>query len=74
MRELAEAVIAVTGSKSTLVQRPIPQDDPRQRCPDISKARAFLNWQPNVKLVDGLRKTADYFEKLLASGVDVGRR
>jgi UDP-glucuronate decarboxylase len=56
MRELAEAVIAVTGSKSTLVQRPI------------------LNWQPNVKLVDGLRKTADYFEKLLASGVDVGRR
>lgn len=74
MRELAEAVIAVTGSKSTLVQRPLPQDDPRQRCPDISKARAFLNWQPNVKLVDGIRKTADYFEKLLASGVDVGRR
>jgi UDP-glucuronate decarboxylase len=74
MRELAEAVIAVTGSKSKLVQRPLPQDDPRQRCPDISKARALLNWQPNVKLLDGIRNTADYFEQLLASGVDVGRR
>jgi UDP-glucuronate decarboxylase len=74
MRELAEAVIAVTGSRSTLVQRPLPPDDPRQRCPDISRARALLNWQPNVKLLDGIRKTADYFEQLLASGVDVGRR
>lgn len=74
MRELANAVIAVTGSKSAIVQRPLPQDDPRQRCPDISKARALLNWQPNVKLLDGIRKTADYFEQLLASGIDVGRR
>jgi UDP-glucuronate decarboxylase len=74
MRELAEAVIAVTGSSSRIEYRPLPKDDPRQRCPDIEYARATLGWTPKVPLLEGLRKTAEYFDGLLSAGVDVGRR
>jgi UDP-glucuronate decarboxylase len=63
MRELAEAVIAVTGSKSTIEYRPLPQDDPRRRCPDISKARQLLGWEPRVDLQTGLAATADYYRR-----------
>jgi UDP-glucuronate decarboxylase len=63
MRELAEAVIAVTGSKSTIEYRPLPQDDPRRRCPDISKARRLLGWEPRVDLHTGLAATADYYRR-----------
>ena len=74
MRELAEVVISVTGSKSRIEFKPLPQDDPKQRCPDISKAQEILRWQPQVALTDGLRRTAEYFDKLLTAGTDMGRR
>jgi len=67
MRELAEKVLALTGSKSRLVNRPLPADDPKQRKPDISLAGSKLGWKPKVDLVDGLKETIAYFKKLLAS-------
>src|SRR3990167_901736 len=65
IKQLAEQVIQITNSKSVLNYLPLPQDDPRQRCPDISKAKQQLNWQPQVELVAGLRRTIDYFDALL---------
>jgi len=65
IKELAETVIALTGSKSQLVTRPLPSDDPLQRQPNIDQARAKLNWEPKVQLEEGLRKTIQYFEKLV---------
>jgi UDP-glucuronate decarboxylase len=67
MLELAEHVLRLVGGKSTLVYKPLPQDDPRQRQPDIGLARSALDWQPTVRLEDGLRETIAYFRKLLAS-------
>ena len=61
IRELAEAVIELTGSKSEIDFRPLPQDDPRQRQPDIALAKDRLGWEPAVALRDGLEKTIDYF-------------
>jgi UDP-glucuronate decarboxylase len=58
---LAEKIITMIGSKSRIVFRPLPQDDPVQRCPDISIARQALGWEPSVALEDGLRQTIDYF-------------
>ena len=58
---LAEKIITMIGSKSRVVFRPLPQDDPVQRCPDISIARKALGWEPSVALEDGLRQTIDYF-------------
>lgn len=66
IRQLAERVLSLTGSSSALVFKPLPQDDPRQRQPDISKARQLLDWQPVVMLDEGLQKTIDYFDKLLS--------
>ena len=66
VRELAERVIAMTDSRSQLVHAPLPQDDPLQRCPDITLARATLGWQPNVALEQGLGRTIAYFERLLS--------
>jgi UDP-glucuronate decarboxylase len=66
MRELAEKILALTGSKSKLAFKPLPQDDPRQRQPDIALARKQLAWQPHTPLDDGLRETIQYFRKLLA--------
>jgi UDP-glucuronate decarboxylase len=71
IRQLAERVIDLTGSRSKIVHRPLPQDDPKQRQPDISKAQELLGWQPVVPLPDGLTKTISYFEGLLASQADV---
>ncbi len=68
VRELAEAIIALTGSRSRIVHAPLPADDPRQRQPDVSLARARLGWQASVALEDGLRRTIAYFEEKLASG------
>jgi UDP-glucuronate decarboxylase len=65
IRELADLVIDLTGSSSRIIFRPLPQDDPRQRCPDISKARELLGWKPTVALRDGLLKTISYFDRLL---------
>jgi UDP-glucuronate decarboxylase len=65
--ELAETVLRLTGSKSRLVYRPLPPDDPVQRRPDISKARRHLDWQPGIGLEDGLKETIAYFRKVVAS-------
>ena len=63
IRELAELTIEMVGSKSAIEYQPLPQDDPRQRCPDIGLAKAKLQWQPTIALRDGLAKTIDYFRK-----------
>ena len=65
IRELAENVIDLTGSKSKLVFRPLPSDDPKQRQPNIAKAREHLGWEPHVQLRDGLMRTIAYFETLV---------
>jgi UDP-glucuronate decarboxylase len=65
--ELAELVIALTGSRSQIAYRPLPVDDPVQRCPDISQAQAVLGWQPRTALKDGLAHTIAYFDQLLAA-------
>jgi UDP-glucuronate decarboxylase len=65
IRQLAEIVIDLTGSASKIIHRPLPQDDPKQRQPDISKAQELLGWQPVLPLADGLTKTVAYFEELL---------
>ena len=69
IRELAEKVIALTGSKSKIEFRPLPGDDPTQRQPDIGLARAKLGWAPTVALDDGLKKTIAYFEAMSAGAV-----
>ncbi len=63
--ELADAVLRLTGSKSSLEHRPLPSDDPVRRCPDISLARKTLDWEPRTPLEDGLKSTIDYFDDLL---------
>ena len=64
MLQLADLVIRMTGSKSKLVFEPLPQDDPRQRRPDISLAKKELSWQPTIKLESGLEKTISYFSQI----------
>jgi UDP-glucuronate decarboxylase len=69
IRELAELVVSLVGSRSRLVSAPLPIDDPKQRQPDISQARSLLNWEPTIQLKTGLEKTIEYFDALLgASG------
>ena len=70
VRELAERIIAITGARSKLIHAPLPQDDPMQRCPDITMARATLGWEPNIALEQGLLRTIAYFERLLALNTD----
>ena len=67
--ELAEKVVALTGSKAELVFMPLPQDDPKQRRPDITQAQSLLGWQPTVALDQGLEKTIAYFDSLLQAGI-----
>ncbi len=67
MLELANMVIDITGSKSKIERRPLPQDDPKQRRPDITKAKQILGWQPEVQLREGLTKTIEYFDQLIKS-------
>lgn len=66
--ELAQTVIRLTGSRSKLIYLPLPEDDPTQRKPDISLARNKLNWEPAIRLEDGLKKTIAYFEETLSRG------
>jgi UDP-glucuronate decarboxylase len=73
IRILAERVIALTGSRSRIEYAPLPQDDPTQRCPDISRARRMLGWEPAISLDEGLRRTIAYFneqatERMLLTG------
>ncbi|HTY49097.1 MAG TPA: GDP-mannose 4,6-dehydratase, partial [Steroidobacteraceae bacterium] len=65
MLELADRILTRVGGRSRIVFRPLPSDDPRQRQPDISQAKALLGWQPGVSLDEGLEPTIDYFRRLL---------
>jgi UDP-glucuronate decarboxylase len=65
IRQLAEKVLELTGSRSKITYRPLPQDDPRQRQPDITLARSRLEWSPGVPLEEGLRETIAYFKATL---------
>jgi UDP-glucuronate decarboxylase len=73
MCELAELIISLTGSRSRLEFRPLPQDDPRQRRPDISRARELLHWAPVVSVVEGLSRTIEYFDNLLSDPREVDK-
>jgi UDP-glucuronate decarboxylase len=68
MCELAEKVLALTGSRSKIIYRPLPQDDPRQRKPDTSLAKSALQWEPKITLEDGLKETIAYFKALMDGG------
>jgi UDP-glucuronate decarboxylase len=68
--ELARLIVSLIGSRSLLAFRPLPQDDPRQRCPDITRARELLRWQPKVPLEEGLKRTIAYFESLLSRNTE----
>lgn len=72
--QLAEMVIELTGSSSKIIREPLPSDDPKQRKPDISKARQLLQWEPTTHLREGLTKTIDYFKQLLHDDPDFCRR
>jgi UDP-glucuronate decarboxylase len=65
MLELAESVLLLTKSKSKIIFEPLPQDDPQQRRPDISRAIDVLGWKPKVQLEEGLQKTIEYFKELI---------
>jgi UDP-glucuronate decarboxylase len=67
VRQLADIVRRLTGSRSDVVEEPLPTDDPRQRRPDISRARAELGWSPAVRLEEGLERTIAYFRSALAA-------
>ncbi|GHV52878.1 NAD-dependent dehydratase [Deltaproteobacteria bacterium] len=69
IRELAEKVVEITNSRSPVICEPLPSDDPKQRCPDISLARELLDWTPRVPLAEGLQKTIAYFEGMMRAGV-----
>jgi len=68
MLELAEEVLKATGSRSTITHVPLPKDDPKQRCPDITKAQALLGWSPQIDLKAGLEKTVPYYREWLEQG------
>ncbi len=68
IKELAELTIELTGTKSTIEYKPLPKDDPKQRCPDISLATSKIGWKPTVELRTGLQKTIEYFDALLSDG------
>jgi UDP-glucuronate decarboxylase len=65
IRQLAEKIINMTGSRSKLAFEPLPNDDPRQRCPDVTLAKESLGWEPGVRLEEGLVKTIAYFDEFL---------
>ena len=67
--EFAERILRITGSHSRLPTKPLPEDDPKQRQPDISKARSVLGWQPRVSLEEGLSRTIEYFRHLQTTTV-----
>ena len=71
--ECAECVQRVTGSTSTICYESLPQDDPKQRCPDISKARQLLGWEPKVDLETGLRMSLDYFREAVTEETAVAK-
>ena len=73
IKQFAEEIIRITGTKSGIEYKPLPVDDPMQRCPDITLARDKLKWEPKVALDEGLAKTIAYFDGLLRSNEQVSR-
>ncbi|HEY8617300.1 MAG TPA: UDP-glucuronic acid decarboxylase family protein [Phenylobacterium sp.] len=73
MRQLADLVVEITGSKSQIEHRPLPQDDPKQRQPNIAKAKEILDWEPTIPLRQGLEKTVAYFDGLLKSDAELAK-
>jgi hypothetical protein len=65
MIECAQLILKVTGSSSKIVFEPLPEDDPKLRCPDITKARTLLGWEPKIDLEEGIRLSLDYFRECL---------
>jgi UDP-glucuronate decarboxylase len=63
MLQFADTIIRATKSRSKIVHKPLPQDDPKQRKPDIAKARKILKWEPKVPLAEGMKKTITYFKR-----------
>jgi len=61
--QFAREVVRITGSRSKIVFKPLPEDDPKQRRPDIKRARKLLNWLPKAALAEGLKRTVEYFRK-----------
>ncbi|CAH2600181.1 UDP-glucuronate decarboxylase [Rhodovastum atsumiense] len=74
VRDLADHIVAMTGSRSRLVFRPLPVDDPVQRCPDIRRARETLGWEPRIVLAEGLARTITYFDRLLTAHAPAPRK
>ncbi len=74
IKEFAERIRWLTGTKSELIFKPLPQDDPKQRCPDIAKARRILKWEPKINLEEGLRLTLEYFQQKVAQEASSGGR
>jgi dTDP-glucose 4,6-dehydratase len=74
IKEFAERIRRLTGTKSELIFKPLPQDDPKQRCPDITKARRILKWEPKINLEEGLRLTLEYFQQKVAQEASSGGR
>jgi len=66
IKELSEEILNLTGSKSEIRYLPLPNDDPLSRCPDITKAKTILNWEPKVSRSDGLKATYEYFKQILS--------
>ena len=65
IKQFAEEIIRITGTKSTIEYKPLPVDDPKVRQPDIARAKKVLNWEPRVQFEEGIKKTIDYFEASL---------
>jgi dTDP-glucose 4,6-dehydratase len=65
--QFAEQIRSITGTQSEIVFRPLPEDDPKQRQPNIEKARAVLGWEPKIALSEGLKPTVEYFRKVQAT-------
>jgi UDP-glucuronate decarboxylase len=66
MLELAQVILDLTGRRGTIIHKPLPIDDPKVRQPDISRARRLLDWQPRMRLLDGLQHTIAYFRRVLS--------
>jgi nucleoside-diphosphate-sugar epimerase len=74
VRQLADLVVELTGTKSPIVKKPLPQDDPKVRQPDISRARKLLDWEPRVSLRDGVSRTIEYFRSVIhAAGASASK-
>jgi UDP-glucuronate decarboxylase len=69
MRSLATKVLEQTGSRSSIELRPLPEDDPRQRQPDITRALEILHWQPTTDVAEGLKRTISYFRNMMDQGL-----